>query len=151
MSGAGPVASAVASGGMRSGIRSRGGIGAVPRTTTIHTAPVVLFEILSEGTEHTDRFVKLREYCAIPAARRYVLVEQDQALLTLYVRTSAGWMLDYRGAGQVLDLPEVGIEIRLHGTRVATPSGGRNPRMQWAAVASQAASGGVDCLPRGKR
>lgn len=37
--------------------------------------PVVLFEVLSRSTEHEDRKVKLREYCSLPAVRRYVMLE----------------------------------------------------------------------------
>jgi len=83
----------------------------VPPATMTHTQPVVLFEILSPSTEHTDRFTKLREYCAIPSARRYVLIEQDQPLLTTYTLTDAGWMLGHLTAGQMLDLPEAGITV----------------------------------------
>ena len=76
-----------------------------------HTQPVVLFEILSPSTEHTDRFTKLRECCALPSAQRYVLIEQDQPLLTTYTLTGAGWMLGHLTAGQTLDLPEPGIAV----------------------------------------
>lgn len=83
----------------------------VPGSTTMHTEPVVMFEIISESTEHTDRFDKLREYRAIPSVRRYVILEQDQALATTYTRTEAGWVVDELAPAGILAMPEIAIEV----------------------------------------
>jgi Uma2 family endonuclease len=83
----------------------------LPNAATIATEPVVIFEIISESTEHTDRFDKLREYRAIPSVRRYVILEQDQALATTYTRTEAGWVVDDLGLAGILAMPEIGIEV----------------------------------------
>ena len=75
------------------------------------TEPVVLFEVLSESTQHTDKTEKLIEYRAIPTMRRYVMLEQDQVLATVIARTDTGWSLDMLRAGETLSLPEIGIEV----------------------------------------
>ena len=67
----------------------------------------MLFEILSDTTEHTDKTTKLIEYRAIPSMRRYVILEQDQVLATVVARTSTGWSLDMLRTG-ILTLPEIG-------------------------------------------
>jgi Uma2 family endonuclease len=56
----------------------------VPGRTVI-TDPVVVFEVLSEGTSWVDRIAKLREYQATPSIVRYVMLEQDLAALTVLV------------------------------------------------------------------
>lgn len=75
------------------------------------TEPVVLFEVLSEITQHTNKTEKLIEYRAIPTMRRYVMLEQDQVLATVIARTDTGWSLDMLRAGETLALPEIGIEV----------------------------------------
>lgn len=75
--------------------------------------PVVLFEVLSGGTAHTDRVVKLREYRSVPSVRRYVMLEQDEALATVVARTETGWSIDQVDAAGTLALPEIGVEIPL--------------------------------------
>ena len=48
----------------------------VPPKTTVIRDPVVVFEVISDGTARTDRFHKLREYTATPSIQRYVILEQ---------------------------------------------------------------------------
>ena len=75
--------------------------------------PVVLFEVLSGGTAHTDRVVKLREYRSLPSVRRYVMLEQDEASATVVARTATGWSIDQVDAAGTLALPEIGVEVSL--------------------------------------
>ena len=51
---------------------------------TIVDAPVVIFEVLSPSTTHTDRFVKAREYQRMPSVQRYVMLEQDSINAVVY-------------------------------------------------------------------
>lgn len=83
----------------------------VPGTATIHTEPVVIFEIISKSTERTDRFVKLREYRALPSLHRYVILESDEAAATAYVRRGGAWVVEEVNAGGTLPLPDIGIAI----------------------------------------
>ena len=83
----------------------------VPVGTVEITDPVVIFEVLSAGTARTDRTVKLVEYRSIHCLRRYVMLEQDQALATVITRTEHGWSIDVLRDGEVLAMPEIGIEV----------------------------------------
>lgn len=75
--------------------------------------PVVLFEVLSSNTARTDRVLKLREYRSIPSVRRYVMLEQDEALATVVARTGTGWTIDQVDAAGTLAMPEIGVELPL--------------------------------------
>jgi Uma2 family endonuclease len=73
--------------------------------------PVVVFEVLAEGTERIDKRVKLVEYRSIPSLLRYVMVEQDEPYLTVVARTGHGWSLDVLRGGATLAMPEIGIVL----------------------------------------
>lgn len=72
---------------------------------------VVVFEVLSPSSHRTDRFVKVREYGAVPSIRRYVIVEQDSIGLTVLEKLDAGdWRVSILTDG-VLHLPEIGVSL----------------------------------------
>ena len=75
--------------------------------------PVVVFEVISPTSGRIDRMVKLREYGAVPTIRRYVIVESDAATVTVLSRDHEGEAFRAAALGEddVLDLPEIGIEI----------------------------------------
>jgi Uma2 family endonuclease len=75
--------------------------------------PVVVFEILSDSTARTDRIVKNREYRATPSIRRYVLLEQTYIGATVFERQGNDWVGRTLGEGDLLALPEIGIEVPL--------------------------------------
>jgi len=78
------------------------------------TDAVVVFEVLSPSSGRTDRIVKVREYAAIASLRRYVIVESTGPGLTVLERQALGdpWRAGVLiGAGEVLQIPEIGIEI----------------------------------------
>jgi Uma2 family endonuclease len=75
--------------------------------------PVIVFEVVSPTSVRMDHVVKLHEYQAVPTIRRYIIVESDAAVITLYARDQDGVLFD---AGKLVDsdriiLPEIGIEI----------------------------------------
>jgi len=80
-------------------------------SSTIGADPVVIFEIMSESTATTDRTVKLMEYQSLASLRRYVMLEQSQALATVITRIDTGWSLEILKAGQTLAMAEIGIEV----------------------------------------
>ncbi len=81
---------------------------------TLVTDPVVVFEILSESTAHTDLTVKNAEYRATPSIRRYVILEQTHIAALVFARHGEDWLSHVlTGADAVLALPEVGIELPL--------------------------------------
>jgi Uma2 family endonuclease len=83
-----------------------------PKTTVIQD-PVVVFEVLSPSTSHTDRIEKLREYRATPSIQRYIILEQDSIDATVYTRSGDVWILQALVAGDTLDMPEIGVPLPL--------------------------------------
>jgi Uma2 family endonuclease len=75
--------------------------------------PIVIFEVISPTSGHTDRIVKLREYAGVDSIRRYVIVESSSVGLTVHERQAAGqkWTVTPVMAGDLLSLPEIGLEI----------------------------------------
>ncbi|MDZ4792535.1 MAG: Uma2 family endonuclease [Hyphomicrobiales bacterium] len=82
--------------------------------TSVHD-PVVLFEVLSKGTEQRDRSEKWALYQKLPSLQHYVLVERDKAQVEVFSRPDAEW-LDYamlEGIHGTLKLPAILFEIPL--------------------------------------
>ena len=77
--------------------------------------PVILVEILSPGTERTDRVEKAREYRATPSVRRYVMLRQDRAAAEVHARDgeSDRWLSLLLVEADTLALPEIGVELPL--------------------------------------
>lgn len=86
----------------------------LPRGATLVHDPVVIFEVLGNGTAATDRIVKNREYEATPSVRRYVMLEQDRVAATVFARDGADWVGHLlTGEAAVLALPEIGLSLPL--------------------------------------
>ena len=83
----------------------------VPRGALIVRDPVVIFEVLSDSTARTDRGQKNAEYAATPSMMRYVMLEQDAVMGTVWSRIGGEWVGRQVGAGAVLTMPEIGIEV----------------------------------------
>jgi Uma2 family endonuclease len=80
---------------------------------TIVPDPVVVFEVLSTGTGRTDRIEKLREYQATPSIRRYIILEQESVAASVFRREGPDWVAQVAIAGDILDMPEIGIAVPL--------------------------------------
>jgi Uma2 family endonuclease len=87
----------------------------VKRGSTVVHEPVVIVEVLSRGTAHTDRMVKNREYAATASVRRYVMLEQTGMGGTMFTRSGdgAGWTGVILNAADTISMPEIGIEVPL--------------------------------------
>ena len=74
---------------------------------------IVVFEVVSPSSVHTDYILKVREYRAVPSILRYVILEQDSAGLTVLRRIGSDdeWTASTLIAGETLVMPEIGIEI----------------------------------------
>ncbi len=84
-------------------------------TATVADDPVIVFEVLSEGTSQTDMIDKNREYRATPSIQRYIILQQTQKAAIVFVRREDGWMSEIvSGDDASLDLPEIGIAVPLH-------------------------------------
>ena len=75
--------------------------------------PVVLFEVISPSTAATDRIAKTREYQATPSVQRYIILEQERIAATVFARRPDGWSGQVVAAGEVLDMPEIGVSLLL--------------------------------------
>lgn len=74
--------------------------------------PVIVFEVISASTRRIDLIDKLREYHAVPSIKRYVLIEQIGIAVIVHSRQgNEPWTTLPYGAGDVLDLPEIGIRL----------------------------------------
>ncbi len=86
----------------------------VPRNATVVRDPVVIFEIMSQGTSRADRGQKHDEYRQTSSVARYIMVEQDEVAATVFAREGDRRVgsLGY-GREAMLALPEIGIELPL--------------------------------------
>lgn len=80
----------------------------------LETAPCVVVEVLSPGTEQIDRREKLLAYKAIPTLRAYLIVHQDRPRVERVWRDEEGtwWDADVAEAGRVpIPCPEVVLAL----------------------------------------
>ena len=61
-----------------------------PGATSVED-PIVLFEVVSPGSEGKDRLIKRIAYQKLPSLKHYVLVERDRPFIDHYIRTPEGW------------------------------------------------------------
>lgn len=80
---------------------------------TVCDDPVVVFEVLSPSTARTDRVEKMHEYWETPSIQRYVLIEQDAVSAMAFAREGERWAGRVLWPGDMLALPEIGVELPL--------------------------------------
>ena len=86
----------------------------VAPTATVAGDPVVVFEVLSEGSSETDLIDKNREYRATPSIQRYVVLQQTHKAAIVFFRRADGWLSEIvSGDDAILDLPEISISVQL--------------------------------------
>jgi Uma2 family endonuclease len=86
----------------------------VPPGQTVVTDPVIVFEVLSEGTANTDLVEKNAEYRATASIQRYVILEQTHAAAIVFARKGEDWISEiFIGVQAMLRLPEIDSEIPL--------------------------------------
>ena len=86
----------------------------VPPTATVADNPVVVFEVLSEGSTSTDLIDKNREYRATSSIQRYVILQQTRVAAVVFARRGQDWLSEIvAGPGAILRLPEIDIELPL--------------------------------------
>jgi Uma2 family endonuclease len=75
---------------------------------------VAVFEVLSEWSCRTDRIVKVREYQAVETIRRYAIIEQDSAGVTVFEKDAMGtWLASVLTGSDVLRMPEVDLQFAI--------------------------------------
>ena len=77
--------------------------------------PVVVFEVLSDSTERTDRGEKLICYQTIPSLEVYAIVSQKTPLVQVYERQSDdSWRYSlHQGVDATLSFPAIDCRLRL--------------------------------------
>lgn len=53
--------------------------------------PMILFEVVSKGSQARDRMNKRVAYQRLPSLQHYILVERDSVLIDHYIRRDDGW------------------------------------------------------------
>ena len=53
--------------------------------------PMILFEVVSKGSQARDRMNKRVAYQRLPSLQHYILVERDSVLIDHYIRRKDGW------------------------------------------------------------
>jgi Uma2 family endonuclease len=85
-----------------------------PQTESFQDEPVVLFEVLSQGTRRIDEGEKKDAYLTIPSLSVYILVDQNASDIVIYRRSPQGFVRElYEGMEAVLSLPEIKIDFPL--------------------------------------
>jgi Uma2 family endonuclease len=59
------------------------------------TNPIVIVEVLSEGTAEIDREKKRLEYFGLDTLQYYLLVHQDESVVEIYSRSGSSWQYDF--------------------------------------------------------
>ena len=78
------------------------------------TDPVVVMEVLSDGTSAQDRIVKNQEYRDTPSIQHYAILEQDRVAATVFARAGSDWTGQLLvGRDAVLVFREIDVEIPL--------------------------------------
>ena len=77
--------------------------------------PIVLFEVLSPGSQDRDRFEKWAIYRQLASLRHYVLVTRDRPFLQVYDRVDDTWsgLRELDGLDATLELPALGVGLSL--------------------------------------
>lgn len=77
-------------------------------------APILIVEILSPGTERSDRRIKLPVYQTIESVREILLIDADSHHAELYRRENGHWRIELvRGGGAILSLASVGLRLSM--------------------------------------
>lgn len=75
--------------------------------------PLVIVEILSEGTEAYDRGEKFEHYATIPSFTTYVLVATDRKRVEVRERLGDAWTLRTFGPGERIALGALSCELSI--------------------------------------
>jgi len=101
-----------------SGIYRYPGLVATPESddedTHIVKKPALVAEVVSDSTAGVDRGEKLRQYCSIPTLQYYLIIEQDEPQIEMYVREGDTWEVHFfGGSDEVINLDKFETEISI--------------------------------------
>jgi Uma2 family endonuclease len=98
----------------------------IPPDAELVIDPVVVFEILTPSTSTIDHVEKTREYRDTPSIQRYVILEQTTAAATVFRRDGADWVGHLQIGDTMLDLPEIGMTLKLADLYAGVLGGGQD-------------------------
>lgn len=76
--------------------------------------PVIIFEVMSEGTENIDRGYKFFHYQQIPFLQEYILIDSRERLVERIFRQSDNsWKFDKLLPNEALELSSIGCTLSL--------------------------------------
>ena len=79
------------------------------------TDPVLIVEVLSEGTEEVDRDKKRLEYFGLATLQYYLMIHQTEPIVEIYSRSGKSWQFDfYTELSDEVSLPFFETQISLH-------------------------------------
>jgi Uma2 family endonuclease len=85
-----------------------------PLDDSFQDEPVLIFEVISDGTRRADEQEKRLAYCEIESLQAYVLVEQERAAAIVWRRGPMGFVREeHAGLDAVLEFPKPGVQIAL--------------------------------------
>jgi Uma2 family endonuclease len=85
-----------------------------PPNDSFHDQPAMVAEVLSRKTRRIDEGEKKDAYLTIPSLSVYLLIEQDQPIVTLHRRTEQGFVHEViTGLDATIRLGEIGTELPL--------------------------------------
>lgn len=59
------------------------------------TEPILIVEVLSDSTANVDRHIKLAEYSGISSLQYYLIIDQDNCFVELFVRDGSRWYVEF--------------------------------------------------------
>ncbi len=86
-----------------------------PGSDHFQDRPVLVMEVLGESTRRTDMGEKKDAYLSIPSLKVLLLVESEEARVTVYRRRKEGGFEaeEYTGREETIALPEIEVELPL--------------------------------------
>ena len=84
----------------------------LPRGSLLVPNPVIIVEVLSPTTAHTDTSVRLIGYFKLPSVQHYLVVDPEAETVTHHVRSAGGTSTRVQSAGMLgLDPPGIEFDI----------------------------------------
>ena len=79
------------------------------------TEPLLIVEVISKSTEKIDRTVKLNEYRSLASLEYYIIIEQNNCFVEIYIREGERWYVEfYEKMDEVIKLTHFNIDLPLN-------------------------------------
>jgi Uma2 family endonuclease len=75
--------------------------------------PVVLVEVMSPSSVRDDTYRKWHSYCLVPSLQHYLVVSQEERLLTLHTRTGPSSFAETVHSEGTIELSAIGVTLSL--------------------------------------